>query len=142
MERYNLTSDACDYRLIRVNNCLQVLACVCDLLALADRNLRKLSNVIDHLADTVYHTISGCMTAQVAHELNQRRLWGDKGQGYRPVGQRETGFTAATGLSQHHHPQQQVSYQQQQLVAVVAPVAVASPEFQPTSAYAPGAQCV
>lgn len=33
MERYNLSSDPCDYTLIQINNCLQCLACVCSVLA-------------------------------------------------------------------------------------------------------------
>jgi hypothetical protein len=26
--------------------------------------------IIDHIADLMYHCVSGCMTAQVAHEVN------------------------------------------------------------------------
>ena len=33
MERYNLSSDPCDYMLIKLNNCLQCCACVCTVLA-------------------------------------------------------------------------------------------------------------
>ena len=33
MEKYDLSSDECDYRLIRINNCLQGLACFCAILA-------------------------------------------------------------------------------------------------------------
>lgn len=65
MEKYNLSSDACDYRLIRINNGLQCLAVICDLAASFDKSLRKLANMIDCIADTFYHTVSGCMTAQV-----------------------------------------------------------------------------
>lgn len=65
MEKYNLTSDACDYRIIRINNCLQLLACVCDILAIFIDSLRQLARVIDNIADCFYHTVSGCMTAQV-----------------------------------------------------------------------------
>lgn len=67
MEQYDLTSDPCDYRLIRCNNCIQLLACVCDILSIIDPNLRDLSNLLDRIADLVYHVISGCMTAQVMY---------------------------------------------------------------------------
>lgn len=34
MEKYNLSSDPCDYMLIQLSNCLQCLACVCTILAI------------------------------------------------------------------------------------------------------------
>ena len=43
MEKYDLTSDPCDYRLIRINNCLQMLACVCSVLAIFIAELRELA---------------------------------------------------------------------------------------------------
>lgn len=68
MDKYQLSSDPCDYRLIRLNNCLQMLSCACDLLACAfdNGNLRQLAVLIDHLADLMYHCVSSCMTAQVS----------------------------------------------------------------------------
>jgi hypothetical protein len=73
MDRYQLSSDPCDYRLIRINNCLQVLSCICDIAAIFDRNLQHVANLIDWISDVFYHSISGCMTAQVVHELNHRQ---------------------------------------------------------------------
>jgi len=43
MEKYDLSSDPCDYRLIRINNCLQAAACICDILAIFIAELRQLS---------------------------------------------------------------------------------------------------
>jgi hypothetical protein len=43
MERYDLSSDPWDYRLIRMNNCLQLLSCVCNLLAICIDDLRSLA---------------------------------------------------------------------------------------------------
>jgi hypothetical protein len=70
MDKYQLSSDPCDYRLIRINNCLQLLACFCDILALIDENLRSIANIIDRIADLMYQIISGCMTAQTAYEVD------------------------------------------------------------------------
>lgn len=70
MEKYNLMSDPCDYRLIRINNCLQLLSFVCDILAIINGSFREIARLVDTIADLFYHTISGCMTAQVAHEVN------------------------------------------------------------------------
>lgn len=67
MEKYDLSSDPCDYRLIRINNCLQVFACICHILAIFDENLRQIAQIIDCVADIFYYCLSGCMTAQVRH---------------------------------------------------------------------------
>ncbi|KAJ1424822.1 hypothetical protein B484DRAFT_96148 [Ochromonadaceae sp. CCMP2298] len=68
MEKYDLSSDPCDYRLIRINNCLQALACLCSILAIFISELRQIARLLSIIADVFYHTISGCMTAQVAYE--------------------------------------------------------------------------
>jgi hypothetical protein len=65
MDKYELSSDPCDYRLIRISNCIQLAACICDIVAIFNRELRHLARVLDHLADLVYHIMSGCMTSQV-----------------------------------------------------------------------------
>lgn len=94
MEKYDLQSDPCDYRLIRINNCLQILSCLCDILAIIDGSFRQIARycfptpydflslsdnhltnsfffrIVDHIADLFYHAISGCMTAQVLHRLS------------------------------------------------------------------------
>jgi len=65
MEKYDLTSDPCDYRLIRCNNCLQLSACLCNILAIFIKEFKELARIIDMIANIFYHCISGCMTAQV-----------------------------------------------------------------------------
>lgn len=77
MEKFDLTSDPCDYRLIRINNCLQILACICSILAIFEPSLRDLSNLINWIADLFYHTVSGCMTAQVSHEIDYQNSVGN-----------------------------------------------------------------
>ena len=39
--------------------------------------------IINWIADLFYHTVSGCMTAQVAHEYNYQQVAGSK-QGKNP----------------------------------------------------------
>jgi len=70
MDRYDVSTDKCDNQLIRCSNCLQLLRCVCDTMAIFYPEARDLANIIDIIADLTYHTVSGCMTAQVAHEIN------------------------------------------------------------------------
>lgn len=76
MEEYNLESDPCDYRLIRINNCIQMLSCCCSILAMIDNSFNALAEIVNRIADLVYHTVSGCMTAQVAVEINYQDKFG------------------------------------------------------------------
>jgi hypothetical protein len=84
MDRHDLMSDPCDNQLIRCNNCIQLIACVCDTLALIDNSFDDLRRIIDLIAEITYHTISGCMTAQVAHEINyqEEQIKSGQVQGY------------------------------------------------------------
>mmetsp|Transcript_12305 Transcript_12305/g.16607 ORF Transcript_12305/g.16607 Transcript_12305/m.16607 type:complete len:246 (-) Transcript_12305:331-1068(-) len=72
MDQYNLTADPCDNRMIRVNNFIQLLACICDILAAFDKGFRDLAHLIDILADLVFLSIAGCQTAQVFYEMDYR----------------------------------------------------------------------
>lgn len=104
MDKYALSSDPCDYRLIRLkSNMLQLLACVCDLAACITENndIRELARIIDHIADLMFHIVSGCMTAQTAlevdYQIKKERLstqYSSSGYGYQPS---ETGV----GMSGH-----------------------------------------
>jgi hypothetical protein len=71
MDQYALMPDECDNRIIRFNNCIQLLACVCTCLSILPplRPLRHLVCVLDRFADAVFLMTSGCMTAQVDHEI-------------------------------------------------------------------------
>ena len=64
-------------RLIRINNCLQCLACICDILAIFCSDLKACADCVHYIADCFYHCVSGCMTAQVrtAIALHMFRLW-------------------------------------------------------------------
>jgi hypothetical protein len=69
MDYKNLQSDPCDRKLIRCNNCLQVLACVCTILSFFIRELGSLAQCIRCAADITYCAISSCMAAQVNFEI-------------------------------------------------------------------------
>jgi len=79
MERYDLSSDPCDYRLIRINNCLQYISCICNILAIFIADLREIARIIDLISDIFYHCVSGCMTVQVAHEMDYRKTTKEAG---------------------------------------------------------------
>lgn len=76
MEKYDLTSDPCDYRLIRINNCLQCMACICNVLSMFVSELKQLSRIIDFIAQLFYHCVSGCMSAQTAFEVDYQLTQG------------------------------------------------------------------
>lgn len=46
MDKYELSSDECDYRLIRINNCLQMLACFCQILAIFMAGMRDMARFV------------------------------------------------------------------------------------------------
>jgi len=72
MDRYNLQTDPMDNRLIRFNNCIQYLACICNCLAMLDSSFAEIAQLLDWFAHCVWHSLVGCMTAQVNYELNFR----------------------------------------------------------------------
>mmetsp|Transcript_2672 Transcript_2672/g.3573 ORF Transcript_2672/g.3573 Transcript_2672/m.3573 type:complete len:217 (-) Transcript_2672:261-911(-) len=74
-ERYNLGLDKDDVRLIRCTNCLQILACCCHLAACLTENedVDFAARVTGCLADAVFCSVAGCMTAQVNHEIHMRQ---------------------------------------------------------------------
>ncbi|KAL9191530.1 hypothetical protein ACHAXT_001236 [Thalassiosira profunda] len=74
MRQYQLGLDSDDVRLIRCNNCLQILACVASCLNICidfdgDDAIVGLINLI---ADITFCCVSGCMTARVYHEIKER----------------------------------------------------------------------
>lgn len=65
-QRYNLGLDADDVRLIRCSNCLQILSCVCYIVACITpcEGDDVVAQVVGCVADVVFCCVAGCMTAQ------------------------------------------------------------------------------
>ena len=63
--------DPCDYQLIACSNCLQLLACVVDIVAMFDERATELANLIDCAADCFTCSVAGCMGAQIKHEMDK-----------------------------------------------------------------------
>lgn len=70
-DHYQLRSDPCDNRLIQFNNCLQALACICDILAIFNESYRDLAQVIRLIADLVFWMLQACMQGQIHYELTE-----------------------------------------------------------------------
>uniref|UniRef100_A0A7S0GHA6 Uncharacterized protein n=1 Tax=Proboscia inermis TaxID=420281 RepID=A0A7S0GHA6_9STRA len=85
MEEHRLSVDACDNRIIRFNNCLQCAVCVARIVDCIINNdtTEYIENVLECIASIVFCSVSGCMTAQVDHEVNLR----DKAKSVSPTTQ-------------------------------------------------------
>jgi len=66
-----IATDACDIRLIRFNNLMQCLSCICHILAIVSDIFDTAACIIDILADIVYYTTLACMQAQTHLELDR-----------------------------------------------------------------------
>merc|ERR1712151_1053195 len=69
MDAKQLTPDPCDYRLMCFSNFLQILSCICHIVAIIEPSLRDLADLVDRIADLVFYMILACMVAQVDLEL-------------------------------------------------------------------------
>ena len=70
MHRYNVRPDPWDWKCIEFSNCMQCLSCICHVAASIDKNFEDAAQIIDCIADCVYHVTVGCMVAQTSNELN------------------------------------------------------------------------
>ncbi len=67
-EQYQLGLDEDDVRLIRCHNCFQIFS-ICFFCVADD----AVACIVDCIADVVFCSVSGCMTAQVHHEIILRK---------------------------------------------------------------------
>ncbi len=71
-DAYHIRSDPFDNRIIRFNNCIQVLSCVCDVLAIFNKDFRGCAQLLDCISCAVWSSLMGCMTGQIFEELEHR----------------------------------------------------------------------
>ncbi len=50
-----------------------LLSCVCDIMSIFVEEVRDFAFLLHHIADFVFYTLLGCMTAQVLHEVEYRQ---------------------------------------------------------------------
>ncbi len=70
MDSRDIQPDPCDSRLIRLNNCLALLACIFHILALIEDSLAQIAALIELLADIVYSLVAACMLTQTHVEVS------------------------------------------------------------------------
>jgi hypothetical protein len=72
MDKYGLMPDPCDNQIIRMNNCLLMARCVCDIAAIFMKELRHAAQLLDCFAEVLFWSTLGCMTAQTYAEVQFR----------------------------------------------------------------------
>ncbi|KAG5182429.1 hypothetical protein JKP88DRAFT_186308 [Tribonema minus] len=80
MDKYRLLPDPWDNRIIRFNNALQLLSCICNCLAICVEELREFARILDLIAEIVFYTTVGCMTGQMMHELDYQQNMAPKAE--------------------------------------------------------------
>ena len=71
-------------RMIRFVNCIMMLACICDILAIIDSSFREFASILRTIADCVFYSAMGCMAGQIHHEVNYRKAKGIEGDTVQP----------------------------------------------------------
>lgn len=80
MYEYDLQVDPTDNQIIRFNNCMQCLSCICDCLAICFESLRTAACIIDIIADVVFFSVAGCMAGQIYVEKQYQRELAAEGE--------------------------------------------------------------
>jgi len=69
MEKQNIRPDPVDFQLIAFSNCVQILACICQILAIFIDSLEACADLLSVIADLITLTVTGCMGAQIALQI-------------------------------------------------------------------------
>ena len=122
MHTKQIRPDPCDYQLIACSNCLQLVSCILDIVAIFFEPARDFAQLLDFVVDLFTCSIAGCMAAQVHHEIKKDN---EAGQIIYIVVE---GMPVAGGLAAQD-TMGAIAYAQPQ------PVAVAVPVGQPVGGY-------
>ena len=74
MDTLDITPDPCDNRIIRFNNCIQLLSCVCWILSIVEPSFRDLAAIIDLIADLTYMATVGFSELSYLYLISKRAL--------------------------------------------------------------------
>ena len=84
MDQYQLESDPCDRRLIRLSNFLQLLSCVCDILANVNKSFKHIAQLVRDVATCVFYSTVACQMTQVNTEVEYQKAQGNNNPSYEP----------------------------------------------------------
>jgi len=135
MDSRNIIPDPCDNRIIRFNNCIQMLSCICHIAACIVPELRDIADLIDFIADIVFYTTQACMTTQACYEIKNGTPEAQMNYNYQPAarawnkeGADAQAPSAPQGQQMQGRPQQgypQQGYPQQGMQPVQPPMQMA-----------------
>lgn len=72
MDHYTLGVHKVDVQIMQLNNCIQCLACICDIIAMFDKAFENLAHIVHCIAELVFTATVSCMVAQIHHEIKYR----------------------------------------------------------------------
>ena len=72
MDSKRIRPDPWDYQIIAFSNCMQMVACLCYMLAYVEPSFQDLATIVDIIADIVERCVSGCMSAQLNLEFKDK----------------------------------------------------------------------
>jgi hypothetical protein len=71
MDKQSIRPDPMDYQIIQCSNFLQLLSCICNILALFVQELREAAAIIECIADIFTLSVAGCMTVQINTQVKK-----------------------------------------------------------------------
>lgn len=74
MDKKRIRPDPCDLQLIHCSNCLQLISCILDIVAIFVEQARELAHIVDCIADAFTCSVAGCMGAQIRHEIKKDKV--------------------------------------------------------------------
>jgi len=80
MDIKRIKPDPCDWQIIQCSNCLQLVSCILDIVAVFFEPVTYLATLVDCIADAFTFSVAGCMGAQVYHEITKDAELKFKGQ--------------------------------------------------------------
>lgn len=69
MDKFRIHPDPSDFQIVRCNNAMQCLACICNLAACFVEDLRECSRLIDLIAHITFCSVQGCIQVQTYDEI-------------------------------------------------------------------------
>ena len=69
MDLQQLQPDPMDYQIIQCSNFLQLVSCICNIIAIFVEELREAAAILDCIADMFTLSVAGCMIAQLNQEI-------------------------------------------------------------------------
>ena len=71
MDSKRIRPDPCDWQIIACSNCLQLISCILQFIAIFVKEVREAAIIVDLIADLLTCSVAGCMGAQVHHEIKK-----------------------------------------------------------------------